>query len=202
VVYVEGRLKTRKWQDKEGKDNYTQPRLRHGIGRRHPVLSGDRLLQDQVRRPGRAASVQFAMYLRTELPQKSLPKIGFHIEVGHWAPHAPRVAMACQGGIHLSSARGDNKGRHWQGRHWLSCCLLSVLCQEPRTVKISVSKRSALVMPEPRPTPPKPLPTQPQLDHLEHFKGEKPAWKLACLVVWQLPAIIMAVGVAVWWVCR
>jgi len=57
-------------------------------------------------------------------------------------------------------------------------------------------------MPEPRPAPPKLLPTQPQLDHLQHFTGEKPAWKLACLVVWKLPTIITAVGVAVWWVCR
>ena len=53
-VYVEGRLKTRKWQDKDGVEKYTTEivatdmqmlgsRLqRHG--RRHPVLTGGQLL--------------------------------------------------------------------------------------------------------------------------------------------------------------
>jgi hypothetical protein len=58
-----------------------------------------------------------------------------------------------------------------------------------------------------RPKQPKttPKPTE-KFDHLVHFDGHGPGWKLAALVVWKLPLIlpamaglVSAVGGLWWW---
>ena len=76
AVYVEGRLKTRKWQDKEGRENYTTEIIAEQmqlLGGRESISEGDNSSAASVR----ASAAETTMSKTAAQPANSPPPSGF-----------------------------------------------------------------------------------------------------------------------------